>query len=265
MAAHRLVAGIGPRVRTALMAAAAIASIAPAGAAQADPAPGAAGGATAPAVAAAAATASTAPGSGDRPTSICIDQEIADRLAVKRKRRKVVDRLFVKQARHEFSLTGGYYVSDLFSSTYALGAAYTYHMTESSAVELSAALTHAKADVIDDLGDQHMQVLADDYATVKFFESLLLWTPVYGKLRFGGSIAHFDIHLDAGVGVVDSPTSRGTAGVGGVGIKLFAGHAFAVRLDARDHVFRQELLDRRFLVNDLSLTAGLSVFLPLRN
>ena len=42
-----------------------------------------------------------------RPTSICIDQEIADRLAVKRKRRKVVDRLFVKQARHELSLVGG--------------------------------------------------------------------------------------------------------------------------------------------------------------
>ena len=76
-----------------------------------------------------------------RPTSICIDQEIADRLAVKRKRRKVVDRLFVKQARHELSLVGGYYVSDLFSSTYSLGGAYTYHMTEGTAVEMNVAFT----------------------------------------------------------------------------------------------------------------------------
>lgn len=200
-----------------------------------------------------------------RPTSICIDQEIADRLAVKRKRRKVVDRLFVKQARHELSLVGGYYVSDLFSSTYALGGAYTFHMTENTAVEMNVAFTHANADVIRAIEDERMQVLDDDFATVKFFESLLLWSPVYGKLRFGGSIARFDIHLDGGVGVVDSPTSRGAAGVAGIGLKLFAGQALAFRLDARDHVFKQELLDESFIVNDLSLTLGLSVFLPFSN
>lgn len=200
-----------------------------------------------------------------RPTSICIDQEIADRLAVKRKRRKVVDRLFVKQARHELSLVGGYYVSDLFSSTYALGGAYTYHMTENTAVEMNVAFTHANADVIRAIEEERMQVLDDDFATVKFFESLLLWSPVYGKLRVGGSIARFDIHLDGGVGVVDSPTSRGAAGVAGIGLKLFAGQALAFRLDARDHVFRQELLDESFIVNDLSLTLGLSLFLPFSN
>jgi len=45
-----------------------------------------------------AAPGSPAPGS----TALCIDQEIADRLAIKRKRRGAVDRLFVKQGRHEF-------------------------------------------------------------------------------------------------------------------------------------------------------------------
>lgn len=201
----------------------------------------------------------------ERPTAICIDQEIADRLALKRKRRKVVDRLFVKQQRHELSLVGGLYVSDLFSSTYALGASYTFHMTETTAVEMGAAVAHANADIIRSLEEERMQVLDDEFAQVRFFESLLLWTPVYGKLRLGGSVVRFDIHLDAGVGVVDSPTSRGAAGVGGIGLKLFAGRAFAVRVDARDHVFRQELLDERFIVNDLSLTLGLSMFLPFHN
>ncbi|HLU68338.1 MAG TPA: outer membrane beta-barrel domain-containing protein [Kofleriaceae bacterium] len=201
----------------------------------------------------------------DRPTAICIDQEIADRLAVKRKRRKVVDRLFVKQARHELSLVGGAYVSDLFSSTYALGASYTYHMTENTAVEMSAVVTHENADVLEALEDERMDLIDDEFAQVRFFESLLLWTPVYGKLRLGGSIVRFDIHLDAGVGVVDSPTSRGATGVAGIGLKLFAGRALAFRLDARDHVFQQELLDESFIVNDLSLTLGLSLFLPVRN
>lgn len=200
-----------------------------------------------------------------RPTAVCIDKEIADRLAIKRKRRGVVDRLFIKQARHELTASGGYYVSDLFSSTYSFGGSYTYHMTETTAVEMSALFTHANAEVIAALEDDRTEVLEDEFAQIRFFESLLLWTPVYGKLRLGGAIARFDIHLDAGVGVVDSPTSRGASGVAGLGMKLFAGKAFAFRLDARDRVYRQELLDEGFWVNDLSVTLGLSLFLPMRN
>jgi len=201
----------------------------------------------------------------ERTTGGCIDKEIADRLAVKRKRRGAVDRLFVKQARHEFSMIGGYYVSDLFSSTYALGGAYTYHMTESTAVELSYAFTHSNADLIRAIEDGRGEVIADVFAAVHFAESLLVLTPVYGKLRLGGTIMRFDIHTDLGVGVVSSQTSRGASGVAGIGLKLFIGKAVALRLDARDHVFRQELLDESFLVNDVSLTMGLSLFLPLGN
>lgn len=198
-------------------------------------------------------------------TAMCIDQEIADRLSVKRKRRGAVDRLFVKQARHEIAATGGYYISDLYSGTYVLGGSYTYHMTEDTAVEFGAALTHANADVIGAIEDMRSDILEDEFARVLFLESLLVWSPVYGKLRLGGTIARFDIHLDLGVGVVDSPTSRGAAGVAGAGFKLFIGKALALRVDARNHVFRQELLDERFLVNDVSVTTGLSIFLPLRN
>jgi outer membrane beta-barrel protein len=208
---------------------------------------------------------SKTPSKLERTTGGCIDKEIADRLAIKRKRRGAVDRLFVKQARHEFSMVGGYYVSDLFSATYSLGGAYTYHMTETTAVELSYAFTHANADVIRAIEDGRGSVIDDDYARVHFVESLLAITPVYGKLRLGGTIMRFDIHTDIGVGVVDSQTSRGAAGVAGIGLKLFIGKAVALRLDARDHVFRQELLDKRFLVNDVSVTMGLSLFLPLGN
>lgn len=200
-----------------------------------------------------------------RTTEICVDREIADKLAVKRVRRGAVDRLFVKQQRHELSATGGYYSSDLFSGTWIAGGSYTFHMTEQTAVEFGGAYTHANADVIRAIEDERGEVLADDYARVLFAESLLVWSPVYGKLRFGGSIVHFDIHLDAGVGVVDSATSRGAAGVAGFGIKLFAGTAFAFRIDARNHTFRQELLDEHFLVNDAQVTAGLSLFLPFGN
>jgi len=200
-----------------------------------------------------------------RTTEMCIDQEIADRLAVKRKRRGAVDRLFVKQGRHELSASGGYYASDLLSGTYLLGASYTYNMTDETAVEFSAAWTHANADIIRALEDQRGVLLTETYARMLFGEALLVWSPVYGKLRLGGSIVHFDLHADLGVGVIDSTTSRGASGVLGFGIKLFAGKAVAFRIDARNRTFRQELLEERFLVNDSAITAGFSLFLPFRN
>jgi outer membrane beta-barrel protein len=200
-----------------------------------------------------------------RTTQMCIDQEIADRLAVKRKRRGAVDRLFVKQARHELTLNGGWYTSDLFSGTYIAGGSYTFHMTEGTAVEFGGSWTHANADVIRAIEDRRGEVLEDTFDRVIIGESLLIMSPIYGKLRLGGSIVHFDIHVDLGLGVVDSETSRGAVGIAGFGLKLFGGSAFAFRLDARNRTFRQELLDERFLVNDTAITAGLSLFLPFSN
>ncbi len=222
-------------------------------------------GSTAAAEPALAGAAASSAAEDPRTTEQCIDQEIADRLAVKRRRRGAVDRLFVKQGRHELSVVGGYYASDLFSGTYLLGGAYTYHMTDQTAVEFGGGFTHANADIIRAIEDDRGQVLDDSYARVVLAESLLIWSPVYGKLRLGGSIAHFDLHLDAGVGVVDAATSRGAMGVGGLGMRLFWGQAVAFRLDARNRVFRQELLDERFLVNDVAITLGLSLFAPFGN
>src|SRR6185436_20811693 len=167
-------------------------------------------------------------------TAMCIDQEIADRLSIKRKRRGAVDRLFVKQGRHEISGGGGYYASDLLSGTYIAGGSYTYHMTDETAVEFAGWYTHANADIVRALEDQRGTVVTDTYERQIFAESLLEWSPVYGKLRLGGSILHFDLHTDIGVGVVDSKTSRGAAGVLGFGIKLFVGQAVAFRIDARN-------------------------------
>ncbi|NVB81086.1 MAG: outer membrane beta-barrel domain-containing protein, partial [Kofleriaceae bacterium] len=146
-----------------------------------------------------------------------------------------------------------------------VGGSYTYHMTDESAVEFAGWWTHANADIIRALEDNRGEVLTETYAPMIFAESLLVWSPVYGKLRLGGSIVHFDLHADIGVGVIDSKTSRGAAGVLGFGLKLFLGQAVALRVDARNRTFRQDLLEERFLVNDSAITAALSVFLPFSN
>jgi outer membrane beta-barrel protein len=192
----------------------------------------------------------------------CIDQEIADRLAVKRRRRGKVPREFVKTQRHELSAMGGWFVSDLFSGTPMAGAAYTYHMTEDAAVEATWMRTVNDAQLARAIEDGRAQLIKDTAADVTFASSTLLWYPLHGKLRLGGSIVYFDLHLDLGVGVVDSPTSRGAMGIAGAGFKLWAGKAVAIRFDLRDHVYRQELLESTFVVNDVSATLGVSMFLP---
>lgn len=196
--------------------------------------------------------------------SVCVDAVIAERLAVKRKRRGAIDRLFVKQARHEITASGGYYNSDLFSSTYIVGGAYTFHMTEQTAVEFAGAYTHANADIIRALEDSRGQLLKDTFERIIFAEALLMWNPIYGKMRLGGSVSRFDIDVGLGVGVVDSNASRGASGVLGLGFKVFAGRAWAMRLDLRNRTFYQDLLDERQLVNDTSATLGISLFLPVR-
>ena len=146
-----------------------------------------------------------------------------------------------------------------------LEAAYTYHMTENMGLEFGVAATHANAELIRAVEAGRATVLDDTYAGIVIGESLLVWSPIYGKLELGGSVVHFDIHLDLGVGVVDAQTSRGAVGVAGVGIKLFAGNAVAFRIDFRDRTYQQQLLDDNFIVNDIAVTAGFSVFLPFSN
>lgn len=205
-----------------------------------------------------------APSESKTAATQCIDQDLADRLAVKRKRRGRSKRHFIKAQRHELSALGGYYAADLLSATYIVGGSYAYHMTENTAVEASVTYTHANAELIRSIEGGRATVIDDEFAPVVFASAALLWYPLHGKLRFGGTILHFDMHVDLGVGVVDSDTSRGAAGIVGFGFKFFTGDAIAFRIDARDYIYQQELLDETFIVNDISITAGVSVYLPLR-
>ncbi len=192
----------------------------------------------------------------------CIDEEMAEKLAYKRRRRGSVPRDFVKELRHEFTALGGWYVSDLFEGTYVLGGAYTFHMTEDTAVEASFLFTHSKADVIRAIEDGRAVTIRDLFAPATFLAAELLWYPFHGKLQLGGTILHFDIDLNGGVGVVNSQTSRGVTGIGGIGFKFYLNNAMSFRVDIKDFVYVQELLDQKYLVNDIALMTGVSVWLP---
>ena len=64
--------------------------------------------------------------------------------------------------------------------------------------------------------------------------------------------------------MVDSALSSGMAGNAGIGFGFFLGKAVTMRLDMRDYVYRQQLLDRKELVSDLAATIGVGLLLPFQ-
>lgn len=192
----------------------------------------------------------------------CIDENVKADLFAKRKMRTTRDRLFQQTNRHELTAAGGYYVSDLFDGTYTAGVAYAYHMTEDLAVEASAAYTRLTSSGGPEL-ERTFAVLQDQPRHQLLFDADLVWSLAHAKMRLGGSLTHLDLYLAAGAGVIDSVLSSDLAGNGAFGLKFFLGRAFAVRVDVRDHVYRQQLLSRKVFVNDLTTTLGFSVFLPV--
>jgi len=192
----------------------------------------------------------------------CIDEKVKADLFAKRKMRTTRDRLFQQTNRHELTLQGGYYVSDVFDGTYTFGAAYTYHMTEDLAVEASAGYTRLTSSGGPEL-ERTFAVLQNRPRRELLFDTDLVYVPAHAKMRLGRSISHFDLYLVLGAGVVDSVVSSDLAGNAGFGLKFFIGRAVAVRVDVRDHLYRQQLLAQTVLVNDVTSTLGISLFLPL--
>ena len=209
----------------------------------------------------------------------CIDEEVKADLFAKRKQRTSRDRLFQQTNRHELTLRTGYYASDTFDGVvyaqqakvgsvplYTFGIfalAYAYHMTEDFAVEATAGVTQLTSKGGPEL-ERTFAVLQNKPRRQLMFDAVLVYSLAHAKMRFGGSITHFDFFLVAGGGVVDSVLSSGIAGTGGFGLKFFLGKAFAFRVDVRDSIFQQQLLSEKFVVNDISATLGLSLFLPMR-
>jgi outer membrane beta-barrel protein len=192
----------------------------------------------------------------------CIDEKVKADLFAKRRMRTTRDRLFQQTNRHELTAWGGYYVSDMFDGTYTYGGAYTYHMTEDLGVEASGGYTRLTSSGGPEL-ERTFAVLQGRPRRALTFDADLAYVPAHAKMRLGGAITHLDLYLVAGAGVVDSVLSSDLAANGGFGLKFFLGRAVAVRVDVRDHLYQQQLLARKLVVNDLTTTLGLSLYLPV--
>src|SRR3982751_4743098 len=92
----------------------------------------------------------------------CVDEELKQELIGGRHYRGVQDRLFTKAFRHELSAMGGYYAADLYSSSWALGGAYTFHFSEDLALEASVQFTRFRTAVTDTYERRYPQVQVEE-------------------------------------------------------------------------------------------------------
>lgn len=196
----------------------------------------------------------------------CVDATLQEQLLAKRRFRLTKDRMFVKALRHELTLMGGYYVSDLFEGTFTLGGTYTFFMSENFGAELSLGWSRLRPGAIRTLEQSNSFSLGLARSDIVRVFGSLQWSPLYGKLRLvAASIWRYDLYFLAGPGVVVDPVSFGMGGNFGLGMRVFLHQAVALRFELRDYLYRQELLSQDFYVNDLAFTTGLSILLPVRN
>ena len=197
------------------------------------------------------------PARADEP---CLDPDAE--LGAAGRRKGVQKRDFLKRLRLEMSAWGGFFASDLLSTSYDYGGAIAFYPGEDFGFEASLVVTPF------DLAVE--RPLTQFFAGQTFKKSLafvvvgdLLWSPIHLKLRVSEkAIAHGDLFFALGAGDTISQTVQGITFDVGIGLKLYANRFFAVRFDLRDYLMIQEAVAVERVTNNIVGLFGLSLFIP---
>ena len=201
--------------------------------------------------------AASRPALADEP---CLDSEAE--LGAAGRRKGVQKRDFLKRLRLEMSAWGGFFASDLLSTSYDYGGALAFYPGEDLGFEASLLVTPF------DLAVE--RPLTQFFAGQTFKKSLafvvvgdVLWSPIHLKVRVSEhAIAHGDLFFALGAGDTLSQTVQGLTFDAGLGLKLYANRWLAVRFDLRDYLMIQEAVAVERVTNNIVGMLGLSLFIP---
>lgn len=177
-------------------------------------------------------------------------------------RRKGVQRRdFLKRHRFELSGLGGFYASDALSSTYSYGGALAFYPSEDFGVEVLVTRTPMQFRLEQPFTAFNQQTHFQPSVAWQGIFSLL-WSPVHAKLKFSETtILHGDLFVVAGAGRTADPSVLGLTWEAGAGAKIYFNRFLDFRLDVRDFLLPQEVLGRGRITNNLTVLAGLSLWL----
>jgi outer membrane beta-barrel protein len=177
-------------------------------------------------------------------------------------RRKGVQRRdFLKRRRFELSVLGGFYASDVLSSTYTAGGSLAFFPAEDFGLELLGQWSPVeyrldKAFSSFDRG----QRFSDGSAVTAMVG--LVFSPFHTKLKLSETrILHGDLALVAGGGRTFHDSVQGIAGQVGLALRIYLGSHLGLRLDVRDFILSQEVLGRGRVSHNVGVLLGLGVWL----
>ena len=206
-----------------------------------------------------------------RASAQCVDEALKQQLIGERAYRGVVPRLIQKSLRHELSAMGGWFAGDVADGAPTYGGAYTFHFTEDLGLEASYLQTREHYEILDAIVARQQNLVGitrSDNNTMRLFMGHLIWSLAYGKVRWmGGGISRYDFYLSLGGGATVEPGDTGLTGSGGFGMKFYLTEWLALRWDVRDAVHQQKRvqLGVEKIVNDITATGGLSLFVPFHS
>lgn len=190
----------------------------------------------------------------------CLDSD--SELGAAGRRKGVQKRDFMKRLRLEISAWGGFYASDLLSSSYDYGGAVAFYPGEDFGFEASLVVTPFDLAVERPLTQFFAgQVVKRSLAFVAVGN--FLWSPIHLKMRVSEhAIAHGDFFFAIGAGDTINSMVQGVTFDAGIGLKLYAGRYWAFRFDLRDYLMIQEAVAVERVTNNLVGLLGVSLFIP---
>jgi outer membrane beta-barrel protein len=177
-------------------------------------------------------------------------------------RRKGVQRRdFLKRHRFEIAAVGGFYASDVLSSTYDYGGALAFYPSEDFGVELLVTRSPIRFRLEEPFTAFDLQHhFQPSIAWQGIFS--LLWSPIHAKFKFtDATIIHGDIFAVAGAGRTFTESVLGLTWEAGVGLKLYFSRFVSFRLDLRDFLLPQEVLGIGRITNNITILGGFSLWL----
>jgi len=198
----------------------------------------------------------------DRPTGqpSCLDETIADELGQGFKRKGVQKRDFLKKGKFELSGIGGFYASDVLSSTYVYGGSLAFYPSEDFGLEVLVTQSPIEFRLEAPFNQFDKEQHFTPQTALQIVGSLL-WSPMHAKFKFSDqTIIHGDIFFVAGAGRTDADSVQGLTWEAGAGLKLYLARFVALRLDVRDFILAQEVLGRGRVANNVTTLLGVSVW-----
>lgn len=176
----------------------------------------------------------------------------------------------LKKGRLELAPLASLSVNDAFYQHLAVGGSLVYYPHDSFGIGVGVDYLYENLETsnVDDVRQGLTSVPAQFEQPELFAHLDLYWVPIYGKVSlFDRNILHFEFYATGGLGIASALDDdvQPAANIG-LGQRLFFSDWFALRVEARNHVYLTtqtvDRVERSDIQNIVMLYLGASFFIP---